>query len=229
MHTYPILLDIRQLRVVVVGAGAVGLRKIHGLLEAGPPATLLVVEPSPTSQLLELEHRHPSMTLITRPFVADDLRNAQLVFACTSSAEVNARVATLCQAAGVLCNCAQHPQMGNFTLPACVRRGDLILAVATSGASPALARAVRQRLEADFGPEYGALTCLLARLRPYVLALEEDTACHTEIFRTMVASPLLTALRHKDHDQCVCLLRDILPPALHPHVEELCHACLDMV
>lgn len=229
MHRYPIFLDIRGLRAVVVGGGSVGLRKVHGLLDAGPPAALAVIEPAPTPVLQELARQHPCLTLVERPFTASDLTGAHLVFACTAAPGVNARVAEACRAAGILCNCAQDPDQGTFALPACVHRGDVVLAVATGGASPALTRHLRQRLEECIGPEYGRLAALLGRLRPLVLAQGNSSDQNAALFRAVVNSPLLDALRCQDASRCRTILRELLPPPLSSHTDELCHACLDVV
>lgn len=229
MHSYPILIDTRRLHALVVGAGSVGMRKIHGLLESGPPTQLTVVDPTPSQTLTALADQHACMAIHGRPFTDTDITKAQLVFACTPNAQLNHHIATLCQQAKVLCNSATQPEDGSFALPACVRRGDFLVCVATAGASPALARHVRQRLEADFGPEYGALTHLLAQIRPYVLALGAPATANAAIFRALVASPLVEALRDQDISRCTAILRKHLPAPLHAYLEEWCHACLDLV
>ncbi|BDV01430.1 precorrin-2 dehydrogenase [Thermodesulfomicrobium sp. WS] len=229
MHSYPILIDTRDLHALVVGAGSVGLRKIHGLLEAGPPARLTVVDPTPPQALYALASAHPGMVIHARPFADTDIAEAQLVFACTPDAELNRHIATRCRQAQILCNSATQPEDGSFALPACVRRGDFLVCVATAGASPALARQVRRRLEAEFGPEYGALTQLLAQIRPYVLALGAPATTNAEIFRALAASSLVDALRDQDLSRCMAILQEHLPAPLHAYLEDWCHACLDLV
>jgi len=229
MHTYPLLLDLTTIHALVVGAGAVGMRKIQSLLDGGPPARITIVDPAPPCpQLCHWATTYP-LDIRQRPFEATDIHAVQLVFACTPSPEVNRSIARCCQEAGILCNCAQHPEDGSFAVPATLRRGDFLLCISTGGASPALARRVRQQLEAQFGPEYGALTRLLGRIRPVVLNEGGDSAAHADLFRDIVNTPILEALRRGDTAACAAILQRALPPSLHHHIEEWCHECLDMV
>jgi precorrin-2 dehydrogenase/sirohydrochlorin ferrochelatase len=99
-----------------------------------------------------------------------------LAFAAATP-EVNSRVAADCRRKGILVNVADDPESSDFFLPSHLRRGLLVVAVSTSGASPALARRIRERLEPLFPPAYGFWTERLALARRRVLASfprEED-------------------------------------------------------
>ena len=113
------------------------------------------------------------------------LNGAFLVFAATDQPEVNAAVARDAQERRLLVCRADEPAGGNFTSPASVTRGDLVLTVSTSGNSPTLAAVLRRRLEAQFGPEWGALTALLGDLRPQVQAAGGEGARRAAVERVM--------------------------------------------
>jgi precorrin-2 dehydrogenase / sirohydrochlorin ferrochelatase len=125
----------------------VAMRKVRTLLQAG--ADVVVVSPGvlPELQSLDVEVRR-------RPYEYGDLEGSDLAFAATDSREVNAAVAGEAKEIGVLSNVADRPSEGDFAVPSTLRRGGLQVAVSTGGASPTLARRIRNELEEVFGPEW---------------------------------------------------------------------------
>jgi precorrin-2 dehydrogenase len=164
MPSYPIELDLRGRTVVVVGLGAVGLRKARSLVEAG--ARVVGVDPNPTEVI-------PGLEVVAESYRAEHLDGASLAFAA-ATAEVNRSVVADAKRLGIWVNSASDPSEGNFTLPATWRDGPLSLTVSTSGASPALASNLRDRAAAALGPSAAGLVRLLAELRPEVLATIPD-------------------------------------------------------
>jgi siroheme synthase-like protein len=150
-------------RCLVVGGGPVAERKVAGLLEAG--ARLTVVSPAVTARLADWA-RAERIRLIGREYAASDLVGHSVVFVATDDGRVNADVARDARAAGVLVNAADDPAHCDFILPAVLRRGELTVAVSTGGASPALARTVRDELDAYLDREdYAALARVAADAR----------------------------------------------------------------
>ena len=100
-----------------------------------------------------------------RDYAPGDLAGYQLAFVATDDREVSSAVAREGQARGVWVNAADDPARCDFILPAIVRRGALVVAVSTGGASPALTRAIRDELEAYFSADYTALADIVAEVR----------------------------------------------------------------
>ena len=163
MSYYPIMLKVEGRPCLVVGGGAVAERKAVSLLEAG--ARVRVVAPRFTRRLQTLG-REGALELATREYQGDDLNGVALVISAASRREVNARVAREAGERGLLVNVVDSPRECSFIVPSVVRRGGLILAISTSGLSPALARYLREELEQEFGEEFGPLLEILAELRP---------------------------------------------------------------
>ena len=138
---YPLFLDLTNQPVVVVGAGKVATRKVRTLLTAG--ATVTVIAPVVTAALRRLK----AVRWLRRPYQAGDLRGARLVVAATDDLAVNRKVCAEAQRRRQLVNCAAPPEAGNFIVPAMVRHGAFTIAISTGGASPAAAKALRQKLE----------------------------------------------------------------------------------
>ena len=163
MAYYPLSLDMTERRCLVVGGGPVAERKAAGLLDAG--ARLTVVSPAATDRMHDWA-RTERIRLRLREYAAGDLAGHSVVFVATDAGRVNARVARDARAAGVLINAADDPAHCDFILPAVLRRGELTVAVSTGGASPALARAVRDELGAYLDREdYAALARVAADAR----------------------------------------------------------------
>ncbi|GBF73932.1 hypothetical protein PA598K_02257 [Paenibacillus sp. 598K] len=159
---YPLMLKLEGAACVVVGGGAVAQRKVSGLLESGSAVT--VISPAVTERL-ELMATRGELVLHRRAYRAGDLQGARLVFAATDDPGINRQVASEADRLSIPVNVADDPESGSFVTPATVRRGDLVLSVTASGASPMLASRIRQELEARYGPEYERLTAWLRELR----------------------------------------------------------------
>lgn len=148
--SYPVFFDLSGKRCVVVGGGAVANRKARKLLQARAEVVVISPDVMPELESMAVEVRR-------RPYETGDLDGAFIAFAATSVRKVNAAVAAEAKAYGIPVNVADAPEEGDFTVPSTLRRGRLQVAVSTGGASPALARRVRARLEEVFGPEWAGL------------------------------------------------------------------------
>jgi precorrin-2 dehydrogenase / sirohydrochlorin ferrochelatase len=150
----------------VVGAGKISEGKIAGLLEIG--AQVRVVAPKATEKI-EQWQRKKKIRLEKRAFRPSDLDGAFLVVAATNSEKVHRAIYREARARKVLCNIVDVPPLCDFYYPAVVRRGQLQIAISTAGASPSLAKRLREEMEVSFGPEYAAWLNHLASERKKVL------------------------------------------------------------
>jgi len=211
MKTYPIFAVIEDKPCLVVGGGAVGERKILDLRQAGAKVTVLSPELTPAlKQLAEAGQ----IRYLPEDFTPDHLKGMVLVLASTDDRQVNARVSAAAQAQGIWVNVADDPEFCTFIVPAQVKRGDLTLAISTGGASPALARQLRQELQQQFGPEYRPYLALLKGLRARLLSERRGRPENAELFHRLVDSPLREAVAQGDRTRVVAVLREILGDAL---------------
>lgn len=162
MGWYPIVIEMTDRPVLVIGGGAVAERKVEGLLAAGARVTVLA--PALTARLLAWV-REGRIGHVGRAYRTGDLEGYRVAFAATDDGQVNAAVAGEARERAVWLNAADDPGHSDFILPSVLRRGDLVVAVTTGGASPALARAVREELEAHLTEEYADLASLVAEVR----------------------------------------------------------------
>ncbi len=154
-------------------------------------ATLAVLAPTATPKVQQWAQQG-LIDYRRRAFEPEDLDGAFLVVAATSSAEVNHRIHDEARRREVLCNVVDDPEHCDFFYPALVRRGALQIAISTSGVSPAFARRLRQKLEAQFGEEYGTWLDQVARRREEVLRNVTDPAQRRRILEELATtdSPL---------------------------------------
>lgn len=213
MRYYPIYVNLRGKRCLVVGAGQVGRRKIATLAECGAEE-ILVIDRAPAEACPELSS-HPAVVFACRPYETADLDGRFLVIASTDDEALNWRISRECAERGIPCNIVDQPEKCSFIVPALFTQGDLTVAISTGGSSPALARKIRQGLGEFLGTEYGAMLVLMSRLRPLVLGLGQGSPANSELFRELVNSSLLEALKLADAPRAEAILRDILPASLH--------------
>jgi precorrin-2 dehydrogenase/sirohydrochlorin ferrochelatase len=184
---YPVNLVLTDRPCLVVGGGNVALRKVEGLVACG--AAVTVVAPQVVDALAALP-----VTIERRPYERGEAaRGYRLVVTATDDRSVNQAVFDDADAAGVWVNSADDPDRCSFTLPAVVRRGPLMLTVATGGHSPAVASWLRSRLEQEYGPEYETLIQLLAEERAALQA--EGRSTEGLAWQTALESDMLSLIR----------------------------------
>jgi precorrin-2 dehydrogenase len=209
MRYYPVCLDIKGRACLVVGGGQVGTRKVGTLLRCG--ARVTVVSPAVTGELARLADRgHIELRL--RDYQPADLEAVFLVIGATDDQDQNRRIHQDAEAAQRLCNIVDQPDLCNFVLPAVVAQGDLMVAISTSGRSPAFAKHLRRRLQARFGPEYGRFLDLMGAIRDRLLAAEHAPEAHKPVFEKLIQSNLLDLIKANDVDRINTVLNDVLGP-----------------
>ena len=187
MRYYPINLDLCGRCVVIVGGGAVAARKALRLIASG--ARLSVVAPRLDERLAALAAAG-SLTHLERPYLPGDLEGALLAFAATDDAEVNRAVALEARQRGILVDVVAAPREGDFTTPALLSRGDLLVTASTGGASPGLARRIIGELEPLFGAEYGESVTILAQIREKLLTEKGGSPYNERVFAELAALDL---------------------------------------
>ena len=166
--SYAVFLSLQGRKCVIVGAGDVGERKIDGLLDSGADIVVIGPEATPKVRAWACDGR---IAWVDRGYTVGDLDGAFLAIAATDDREVNRRVAEEAAERRVLLNVVDDPELCMFTAPSLLKRGDLTVAISTNGRSPAMARKVREDLEARFPRNYGDLVTAAAEARD---ALREE-------------------------------------------------------
>ena len=159
---YPLFADLHGRRCLVVGGGVIAQRKVTTLLRYG--ARVTIVSPTATRRLLEYA-RSGKVRAIRRGFRPTDLRGAWLVCAATDDEQINQRVSRAANQRRIFVNVVDRQALCSFIAPAIARRGPLTVAVSTGGASPTVAKRLRDEVARTIGPDYLRLVKLLKSLR----------------------------------------------------------------
>ena len=192
MEYYPINLDIKNRKCLVVGGGAVGTRKVITLLKCG--ARVTVVSPELTDKLHKLATTG-TIKWTSRPYTTSDLTDAFIVIGATDDNTLNQRIHLDAEKHHKLCNIADQPESCNFILPSIVSRGDLVITVSTNGKSPAYAKKLRQSLENRFGEENAVFLQLMGAIRERILSQNSLCKDHKPIFEKLVNSDILELIK----------------------------------
>ena len=183
MAKYPIFLELGGRRAVLIGGGAVAVRKAESLLEAG--ARVVVVDHKPSDAIIDLCTRQGA-ELIRAKYSKQYIAEALLVIAATNDPKVNEQVYRDCQELEILCNVVDEPRLCDFFVPAVVKRGDLQIAIGTEGYCPAYAGHLRKKLETIFTEEHGQFLTELERTRREIIAQIPSTADRKAILGELV-------------------------------------------
>ena len=192
MAYLPIFLDLTGRRCLVVGGGDVAARKVITLLEAG--ADVLIVSPELNETLTELARRG-SIRNLKREYAHGDMEGAALVYAATDDSALHQRLYAEARGRGIPINVADVPSLCTFISPAVLTRGALKIAVSTSGASPAMAKRIVDRLERLFGPEYGVALEIMRAARHHLKSTESNIQNRAMKLTALAASRIPEFLR----------------------------------
>lgn len=209
---YPVNLDIVGRQCLVVGGGKVAARKILSLLFCG--GVVRVVSPEICRTIKELVDKK-RVEWVSREYQDSDILDAFLVFAATDNSAVQQKVAEHAGTWGILLNSADNPELSDFQLPAKLRHRELLITISTGGSSPALATQIKHRLEREFGPEYGILVELMAKIRQQVVGGDKSSEQNRALFHEILEQPILDCIKTREWSQLQKLLVEVLPPGIN--------------
>jgi len=185
------MLNIRERPVTVIGGDRIAAEKAAALASSG--ARVNVISPAFSAEMLELAERG-LVRLCRKVYEPGDLAGAFIVVAATTDQATIEAIWRETQERNQPVNIVDVPRYCSFILPSILRRGKLTVAVSTEGASPALAKRIRQQLEEDFPPAYEAYIELAALVRAHLRRQGVAYETRDEFFQQFMASPILALL-----------------------------------
>lgn len=183
MAKYPVFLELQGRRVVVIGAGAVAVRKAQALAEVG--ARLVIVSDKTDDIVTGFCCDHKA-ELIRSKYSKDYLAGAVLVIAATNKAELNKQIYNDCQKLEILCNVVDQPELCDFFVPSVVKRGSLQIAIGTEGNCPAYAGHLRKKLEKIFIEAHGQFLTELEKIRVQIINQIADSSARKTLLGKLV-------------------------------------------
>jgi precorrin-2 dehydrogenase / sirohydrochlorin ferrochelatase len=184
---YPIMLRLEGKKVVVIGGGRVAERKVTGLLGTG--SLITVISPQATDKLKGLAGSG-LIEWLERPFSKEDIEGAFLIFAATNDNVINQSI-KMAASEQQLVTIADDPEGSDFHVPSHIQRGRLSIAVSTGGASPTLARKIREQLEHQFDDQFEEYLEFLFSARQRILKEVKDPSRKGKILTAIVSEEFL--------------------------------------
>lgn len=181
MAYFPFFVDLSGRRGLIIGGGAVALRKVQKLLPYGPRLTIVAPEIRPEFRELE------QVDLCRRPFAAADLNGCDFAVAATDDRQLNHRVAELCGQRRIPVNVADSREDSTFLFPALLRRGELSVGVSASGAAPAAAAFVRDRFAQVLPDGLDGILEFLDQIREPVRQVVPDGKVRKKLLASLAA------------------------------------------
>lgn len=191
MKYYPAFLNLKDKKAVVIGGGRVAERKVRTLIQAG--ASVTVISPALTANLKRLLDKK-QIEYIKKNYEKGDVKNAFMVIAATSFAQINTQAA---HDAKFLINVVDTPAEGNFIAPSIVKRGPLTIAISTEGSSPALSKSIRKELEKLYGKEFELYLKFVGSLRRKTLKHTKDPKKRERFLKSLASEKIFDTLRNK--------------------------------
>jgi precorrin-2 dehydrogenase / sirohydrochlorin ferrochelatase len=205
---FPVFLDLTGKRCIVTGQGYEVAGKIKALIDAGAEVQYI----NPTA-LPEIEQWAALDLVVWKPraFEPVDLDGCFLVI---TDLPDNAPIFRLAERRGILCNAVDDPEHCRFSFGSVHRQGDLTVAISTNGWAPALAVRLRQWMEREVGPEYGALLALLKEARPIITKQISDFGRRRDLWYRIVDSTVLAKLREGQPDAAAEQVKQFIDEAI---------------
>ena len=207
MVFYPINLNIKDKKCVVIGGGIIATRKIKSLLAA--QAQVFVISPQVTS-IIQTLIDNQKINYIARDYQAGDIKGCFLVICATNNKKVNKMIAEEAESLGLLFNVIDDSTDSNFTVPAVIRRNDLLLTVSTNGKSPAVAKQIKAELSLIYGEEYGYFLNLIAKYRQELKTKVKNSKERECFWRDNLNKDILTLLKEGKLDEAEAKIKDAI-------------------
>tara|TARA_Y100001936_G_scaffold92352_1_gene90879 strand:+ start:763 stop:1482 length:720 start_codon:yes stop_codon:yes gene_type:complete len=229
---YPIYLDLKDRKTVIIGGGEKTVKKVLSLIET--QTQIVVIASNPVNELCKLANKN-QISIINRSYKHGDLKDAFMVIVMdTSDSSINHAVNQEASERNIVCNVEDVTNLCTFITPAIVRRGDVTVAISTSGTSPALARKFREVLSGT-SPinnthsimEFADLTEILSDTRKELM--DKKIKLNLDHFQACITDELVDLVQEGKKDQArKTLMKNLLKGTSCNCAPEFCQMLADM-
>jgi len=202
---YPVFLNLTSRRCVIIGGGQIAEGKISKLLDSG--AKIIVISPDATQGIRSFAERG-QIELDLRKYQEGDLQGAFLVIAATNDRVVNQEIFEEAEKQGILLNAVDDMPRCSFIAPSIVEKGPVTVAISTGGASPALARKLRENMEVSSALDWADATGVLSKARQIIK--DKQIAVDPQRWQCCMTDELLTMIQAGHENEALDLLMDLL-------------------
>ena len=202
---YPVFLNLTERRCVIIGGGQIAEGKISKLLDSG--AKIIVISPDATQGIRGFAERG-QIELDLRKYQEGDLQGAFIAIAATNDRMVNQEIFEEAEKQGILLNAVDDMPRCSFIAPSIVEKGPVTVAISTGGASPALARKLREKMEVSSALDWADATSVLYKARQ--LIKDKQIAVDPQRWQCCMTDELLTMIQAGHENEALDLLMDLL-------------------
>lgn len=205
---YPVYLNLNGKHCVIIGGGNESAKKLEHLLNCG--ARITIISPKISPDIRQRVEKN-EVAWKARPYRRGDIKNAYIAIAATNQMSVNQAVAEEAKLEKTILNVVDVTDLCDFIAPAIIKRGDVIVAISTGGASPALARRLREEISQCTALEYADLAKILRTARSEVK--KRKTKVCPDRWQECIDRQLLTMVQNGQSKQALERLMNCLIPA----------------
>ena len=202
---YPVFLNLTGRRCVIIGGGQVAEGKVSKLLDSG--AKIIVISPDATQGIRDYADSG-QIEYSLRKYQEGDLNGAFLVVAATNDRVVNQEIFEEAEKSGILLNAVDDMPRCSFIAPSIVEKGPITVAISTGGASPALARKLREKLEVSPALDWADATNMLSHARQIIK--DKQIALDPQRWQCCMTDELLTLIQAGHEDEALEILMNRL-------------------
>ena len=202
---YPVFLNLTGRRCVIIGGGQVAEGKVSKLLDSG--AKIIVISPDATQGIRDYADSG-QIEYNLRKYQEGDLNGAFLVVAATNDRVVNQEIFEEAEKSGILLNAVDDMPRCSFIAPSIVEKGPITVAISTGGASPALARKLREKLEVSPALDWADATNMLSHARQIIK--DKQIALDPQRWQCCMTDELLTLIQAGREDEALEILMNRL-------------------
>lgn len=181
MSYFPMFVELKSKKVLIVGGGNVALRKLQKLRPYG--ADITVVAPEMNAQL----RSEQDVTQVLLPFDDGMVDSQAMVIAATDNKALNHRIATLCRGRKIPVNVVDDREECSFIFPSLVKKGELSIGISTGGASPTAAIWCREQIESMLSDSLMDIVSYLDGIRPEIKAKFHSEEKRSAVFKKLFA------------------------------------------
>jgi uncharacterized protein len=164
-NLFPVFLKLEEMKVLLVGAGNVGLEKLQAMLGNSPATNIHIVAENISSEVYKLAASAPNVSIIQKSFQESDLLHKDLVIVAVNNKETSRFIRNTAKAHRLLVNVADTPDLCDFYLGSIVQKGNLKIAISTNGKSPTIAKRVKETLNDTLPEEIDELLNNMQQIR----------------------------------------------------------------
>lgn len=182
MPYFPAFVKLEDKKILIIGGGYIAHEKLQHLLDFS--SDIFVIAQAYSQEMLELIHKS-SLSYQQKSYSTGDIEGFDIIIIAVDDLSLQAEIFEESRSFRCLCNAVDSVKYCDFIFPSYIKKGDLTIAISTSGASPALAKQLRIYLQklipesiTEFLAEMKALRKSLPKGKERMQLLEEKAKAY---------------------------------------------------